>query len=41
MASFHEQGCTSSDVETKPVSACTIAEWQKAALAEIDNAKLS
>ena len=41
MASFHEQGSTSSDVDTKPVSARAIAERRRAALAEVDNAKFS
>jgi len=41
MASFHEQGSTNSDVDTKPATSRAIAERRKAALAEVDNAKFS
>ena len=41
MASFHEQGSTNSEVDTKPAASRAIAERRKAALAEVDNAKFS
>ena len=41
MASFHEQGSTNSEPDTKPVAAHAIAERRRAALAEVDNAKFS
>lgn len=41
MASFHEQGSTASDGDTKPTAARAAAERRKAALAEVDNAKFS
>jgi len=44
MASFHEQGSTNSDVDTKqPITsvAVAVAERRRAALAEVDNAKFS
>lgn len=41
MASFHEQGSTNSEPDTKPAAAHAIAERRRAALAEVDNAKFS
>jgi hypothetical protein len=45
MASFHEQGSTNSEVDTKPAvvhtAAAEVAERRRAALIEVDNAKFS